>query len=82
MADQSVVTRVMVYDLAPVMNTERVFNYMCLYGNVHRVQFYNKPSLSCLGKSHSFQFLHACRAYSALYNGTSFVEIGRFSTDL
>ena len=42
-------TRVMVYDLAPVMNTERVFNYMCLYGNVHRVQFYNKPSVSCLG---------------------------------
>jgi len=48
MADQSVVTRVMVFDLAPVMNTERVFNYMCLYGNVHRIQFYNKPSLSCL----------------------------------
>jgi len=48
MADQSVVTRVMVYDLAPVMNTERMFNYMCLYGNVHRVQFFNKPSVSCL----------------------------------
>lgn len=51
MADQSVVTRVMVYDLAPVMNTERMFNYMCLYGNVHRVQFFNKPSVSCLGTS-------------------------------
>ena len=41
--------RVMLYDLPEVLNHHRIFNYMCLYGNVRRVQFFDKPSFACLG---------------------------------
>ena len=39
------------YDLPEVLNADRIFNYMCLYGNVRRVQFFSKPSYACLGKN-------------------------------
>jgi len=40
--------RIMMYDLPEVLNADRIFNYMCLYGNVRRVQFFSKPSFACL----------------------------------
>lgn len=40
--------RIMLFDLPEVLNTDRIFNYMCLYGNVKRVQFFSKPTFSCL----------------------------------
>jgi len=42
--------RLMIYDLScfNVLNCDRIFNLMCLYGNVQRVKFFDKPSYSCL----------------------------------
>lgn len=40
--------RLMIYDLPSVINCDRIFNLMCLYGNVQRVKFFDKPSYSCL----------------------------------
>ena len=49
----------MMYDIPDVLSPHRIFNYMCLYGNVRRIQFFDKPSLACLGISltGSFQML-------------------------
>merc|ERR1712130_17004 len=40
--------RLMIYDLPSVINCDRIFNLMCLYGNVQRVKFFEKPSYSAL----------------------------------
>lgn len=72
----------MIYDLPSVINCDRIFNLTCLYGNVQRVKFFDKPSYSCLVEyetpqqvDSALEFLENIRIFGAK------VQIDRTSVD-